>query len=86
MREFLNKLFAESSGVSMLRVMSFLVCITACYISITKRADELGVISVLLSTAFGGKVLQKGLELNASKSLPNTQPQTKESSDNAQIS
>jgi len=62
MIEFLGNLFSESSKISMLRLMSFIVCLTGCYLAISKGPEELGVISVLLGTAFTGKVVQKSIE------------------------
>jgi len=59
---FLKDLFSESSQVSMVRVMSFSVVMTACYLALSKGPDELGVISVLLSTGFAGKIIQKNIE------------------------
>jgi len=49
----------------MVRVMALVVCLTACYIALTKGPDETGVISVLLTTAFGAKVVQKHIEVKS---------------------
>lgn len=63
--KFIKDLLSENSDVSMMRLMCLIVCCTACYIAITKRADELGIISILLTTAFGSKIAQKGIEVKA---------------------
>ena len=60
--QFLSNLFSESGSVSMTRLMSFIVVMTACYLAITKGPEELGVIATLLGTGFGGKVAQKFAE------------------------
>lgn len=63
MKAWLQQLFSEQGDVSLLRVMALIVCITACYIAIAKGDTEVAVVSVLLGTAFGGKVAQKALEV-----------------------
>lgn len=63
MKDFLINLFSESSKISMLRLMSLIVCITGCYLALSKGPDEIAVISVLLGTAFGGKISQKFIEV-----------------------
>ena len=72
---FLKSLFGESSEVSMVRVMSFMVVCTACYLALSKGPDELGVIMALLGTGFGGKVAQKVIENSKSVSRPEDKPQ-----------
>lgn len=67
MKDFLKNLLSENSEVSMMRLMCLIVCCTACYIAVTKRADELGVISVLLGTAFSSKIAQKKIECDGNK-------------------
>lgn len=75
MRDFLIKLFGENTGVSMMRVMSFLALlagIAVAFVGISKiPVDYSGIsllVSVFLSAAFGGKVLQKRIETNGAKS------------------
>lgn len=62
MKSLLIALFSESSEISMMRVMSFIVVCTACYLAITGQEAVVGIVSVLLGTAFTGKVVQKSLE------------------------
>lgn len=62
MTRWFKGLFSESGDVSMLRVMSLIVCITACYSAIAKGPDDLGVVTILLTSAFGAKVGQKIVE------------------------
>lgn len=62
MMKWLNSMFSESSDVSLMRVMSFIVCLTACYLAVSKGPDESGIIGTLLVTAFTGKVAQKYAE------------------------
>lgn len=59
MKKILIELFGESSNISMMRLMAFIVVLTACYLALSKGPEELGVISILLATGFGGKVAQK---------------------------
>jgi hypothetical protein len=65
MKSWFRNLFSENGAVSMVRVMALVVCLTACYIALTKGPDETGVISVLLTTAFGAKVVQKHIEVKS---------------------
>lgn len=74
MGNFLRQLFSESSGVSMMRIMSFLALtagIGIAFYGMTKLpVDYSGIAlltSVFLSAAFGGKVLQKRIEADGSK-------------------
>jgi hypothetical protein len=74
MRQWLSKLFSESSGVSMMRVMSFICCVAAVTIAIVGLnkvpIDYSGLAllcSSFLSAAMGGKILQKKLEVNGVK-------------------
>lgn len=62
--EFLKKLFTASSGVSMMRVMAFMVTCTACYIAIAHGEDSVGIVGTLLAAAFTGKAVQKFGESN----------------------
>ena len=75
MRDFLVKLFGENTGVSMMRVMSILALlagITIAFVGINKvPIDYSGIsllVSVFLSAAFGGKVMQKRIEIDGAKS------------------
>lgn len=63
MKQMFKELFSESSGLSMMRVMTFIICLTACYLSLTKGPEELGVITTLLASAIGGKAAQKVVEM-----------------------
>ena len=63
MMKWFKNLFSENSDVSMMRVMSFVCCVCACKLALTKGPEEVSVIVTLLSSAFGGKVIQKGIEL-----------------------
>ena len=60
--KFLQSLFSESGSVSMIRVLSLMVVITACVISVVKGHSEINVITALLAAGFGGKVIQKAVE------------------------
>jgi len=62
--EFLKKMFAESSEVSMMRVMAFMVTCTACYIAISHGEVSVGIVGTLLAAAFTGKAVQKFGEPN----------------------
>lgn len=75
MLDFLKKLFAEGSGVSMMRVMSIIALIAGvavAFVGMNKLpVDYSGIsllVSVFLSAAFGGKVMQKRIEANGAKS------------------
>jgi hypothetical protein len=75
MKKWLSQLFSESGGVSMMRVMSILCCIAAIAISFVglnkMPVDYSGIsllVSVFLSAAFGGKVMQKRIEASGAKS------------------
>lgn len=63
MLSWIKSLFSEDSSVSMMRVMSFICCLTACKLALDKGPDEISVIIALLGAAFGGKVSQKMLEV-----------------------
>ena len=84
MYEFFKQLFSENSGVSMMRIMSILALLAGIGIALygmTKLpVDYSGITlltSVFLSAAFGGKVMQKRIEVNAAKidSEVNTRPE-----------
>lgn len=62
--KFILELLSEKGTVSMTRLMSFIVCMTACYIAVNKGPDDINVITVLLSTAFAAKVIQKHIEVS----------------------
>ena len=74
MKQWLLALFSETSGVSMMRVMSFVSLIVGCtvaFVGLNKTPiDYSGIsllVSVFLSAAFGGKVMQKRIEANGAK-------------------
>lgn len=62
MKKWLWALFSENGSVSMLRVMSLIVCLSGCYLAIARGDEEIGMVSVLLGTAFGAKLGQKIVE------------------------
>lgn len=62
--EFIKKLFSESSDISMMRVMAFMVTCTACYIAISHGEVSVGTVGTLLAAAFTGKAVQKFGESN----------------------
>ncbi len=75
MKQWLSKLFSESSGVSMNRVMSFISLLVGCAVAFVGLSrmpiDYSGIsllVSVFLSAAFGGKVMQKRIEASGAKS------------------
>ena len=75
MTKWLNGLFSENGTVSMMRLMSIICCIAAVVIAIMgiekPIVDYSGislVVSVFLSAAFGGKVMQKRIEVSGAKS------------------
>lgn len=74
MRDFFSKLFSENGGVSAMRVMAMLCCIAAIVIAIIglshSPVDYSGLsllCGAFLSAAMGGKLLQKKVELNGTK-------------------
>ena len=67
--EWVKALFSSSSGVSMMRVLSFISCLAAIAIAFhgidADKPDYSGLsilCGVFLGAAFGGKVAQKGME------------------------
>lgn len=62
MKQVLKSLFSENSEISMIRVMTFIVTCTACFLAISGKESVIGIVGVLLGTAFTGKVAQKSLE------------------------
>lgn len=58
MKKFIIDLFSESSNISAMRVMCMLCCLTGCYLAV-KDPSNIGIVSILLGSAFGGKVFQK---------------------------
>lgn len=75
MKQWLKALFSEQSGVSMMRVMSIISLLVGCavaFVGLNKMpVDYSGIsllVSVFLSAAFGGKVMQKRIEVNGAKS------------------
>ena len=74
MKDFFRKLFSENSGVSMMRIMSLLALLASIVIAFVGMnklpVDYSGIsllVSVFLSAAFGGKVLQKRIEQSGAK-------------------
>lgn len=74
MIDFLKKLFSENGGVSMMRIMTLACClaaITMAIVGLSKVPVDYSGLSLLCSTflagAFGGKVAQKKLEVNGTK-------------------
>lgn len=65
MIKLLKDLFSENGNTSLMRLMSLMVCCTGCFLALVKGPEELGVITVLLTTAFTGKVLQKRIEVGS---------------------
>lgn len=75
MKDFITKLFSESSGISSMRVMgmiSLLIGGALAFYGMTKSNIDYSGLSLLVGTfvisSFGGKVLQKREELNGAKS------------------
>jgi uncharacterized membrane protein len=76
MKQFLRDLFSENGNISMMRVMSLLALsagIAIAVIALSKpiAVDYSGVsmlVSVFLGAAFGGKVMQKRIEVSGAKS------------------
>lgn len=78
---FLKALFSENSGVSSMRVMSMMSLIIGGYIAIhglDTKADLVGLAAlaaVFVSAAFGGKVMQKSIEMRGAPDvLPSIPP------------
>jgi uncharacterized membrane protein YiaA len=74
MKSFLAQLFSDSGRISMMRVMSILSLlagIATAFVGLNKTPiDYSGIsllVSVFLSAAFGGKVMQKRIEINGVK-------------------
>jgi len=72
---FLNSLFSEKGGISMMRVMSLLCVIAAiamAFVGMNKPNIDYSGLSMLCGTflglAFGGKVMQKRTEVDGAKS------------------
>lgn len=63
MKSFFREMLSDTGNVSLMRVMSLIVCLAACYLALSKGPEELGVVSVLLASAFGGKAAQKIIEV-----------------------
>jgi hypothetical protein len=75
MKQFLMDLFSENGAISMMRVMSLIALLIGgalAFVGLSKLpVDYSGIsilVSVFLSAAFGGKVLQKRIEVNGAKS------------------
>ena len=73
--KWLKDLFSESGSISMMRVMSILSLLAGigvAYVGLSKPVVDYSgislVVSVFLSAAFGGKVMQKRIEVNGAKS------------------
>ena len=61
MINWIQTLFSENSSVSLMRVMSFLTLV--CGLRVALTTGDVALVSVLLGTAFGGKVAQKVIEV-----------------------
>lgn len=75
MKQYLKALLSENGSISMMRVMSLMSCITAVIIALIglyKPQPDYSGLSMLcgtfLSIAFGGKVMQKRIEVSGAKS------------------
>lgn len=75
MKKFLQALFSENGAISMMRVMSILALlagIAVAFVGLSKPVVDYSgislVVSVFLSAAFGGKVMQKRIEVSGAKS------------------
>ena len=60
--KFFLDLLSDKSDVSMMRFLSLIVVIVACYVALTKGDENINTIIALLSSGFGGKFLQKVVE------------------------
>lgn len=60
--KFLRALFSEGSQVSMMRVMSLLALLMGGYLAYVGKD---ACVSIFVIAAFGGKVLQKGIEIKS---------------------
>lgn len=74
MKHFILQLFSEKSTVSMMRVMSIMCCTASIAISmigLSKPNIDYSGLALLsgafLSAAFGGKIMQKKIEVNGAK-------------------
>lgn len=63
MKRFFTDMLSNSNNVSLVRVMSFVCCLSACYLALSKGPDEVMMVATLLGTAFTGKVMQKAIEV-----------------------
>jgi len=62
MKRWLANLFSEAGSVSMMRVLAFQVCSTACYIAVTQGEASSGIVLGMITAALGAKVGQKLVE------------------------
>lgn len=74
MRHFIQQMLSEHGSISMMRVLSLVSCVAAIVIAImglNKPQIDYSGLSLLsgafLSAAFGGKIMQKKIELNGTK-------------------
>ncbi len=61
MTQFLKSLFSDSGDVSMMRVLSLISLIIGAYLALTGHDTS---VSIFVISAFGGKALQKGIEMS----------------------
>lgn len=65
MLQWLKDLFAETSGVSAMRVMAMISLLFSCCLAaygVHEAKDVTTQVGLFLGAAFGGKIVQKGLE------------------------
>lgn len=62
MKQFFLDLLSDSSGLSMMRFLSLICVLCACFLALYKGDAELNTIISLLSAGFGGKFAQKVVE------------------------
>lgn len=61
-KQFFLDLLSESNSISMMRFLSLIVTLVACYVAIKDGDSNINTIIALLAAGFGGKVGQKILE------------------------
>lgn len=65
MIKWIKALFSEDSDVSMVRFMALLSLLLGCFLAIIGR--DATIVSVFVGGAFGAKIIQKQIEVNAPK-------------------
>lgn len=61
MRSFLKSLFSEKSDISAMRVMAMISLLIGGYLAIIGKDTS---VSIFVLAAFGGKAIQKGIEVS----------------------